>query len=154
MTAVSALELLCPRGALQPGPVLVFAWNMKLRNPLNAAWGNSLRSGFARSNEKKKHEERARLETRRALARARVRGADLLPCVVTMTRLGAGRLDDDGLAAAFKKIRDGIAAELLVDDGSRFVRFLPRQRKAPPGTHGIEIAIWRGNLATMWDGDE
>lgn len=150
-----SLELLRPRGAGGPA-LVVFAWDMKLSNPLNGmgSRGNSLAAGFAKAGEKRRQEAKARLETRAALARARLRGADLLPCVVTMTRLGAGRLDDDGLAAAFKKIRDGIAAELMVDDGTRLVRFLPRQRKAPMHTYAVEIAIWRGNLATMWDPDE
>ena len=32
-----------------------------------------------------------------------------LPCVVTMTRLSAGELDDDNLRSALKAVRDGIA---------------------------------------------
>ena len=55
--------------------------------------------------------------------KAQVREIDLLhgasirkctvPCVVTLTRHGIKYLDDDNLSAAFKRIRDYIATQLL-----------------------------------------
>lgn len=158
MSGQQSLELLAlgdgfvPDGALG-APVVVFTIPVKTRNPLNAAWGNSKKAGFARANEKKREEKAARIHTRAALARARVTGAELVPCVVVMTRLSSGQMDDDGLGSGLKKIRDGIALELTIDDGSRFVRFRPRQRKAPPGTHGIEVAIFRADVCAMWGDD-
>lgn len=41
-----------------------------------------------------------------------------MPLVVTIVRVGPRRLDDDNLAAACKHVRDQIAAEVGVDDGS------------------------------------
>ena len=47
-------------------------------------------------------------------------GLDLpkLPVIVTITRIGPRKLDDDNLAAACKYVRDQIAAIYGVDDGS------------------------------------
>lgn len=39
-----------------------------------------------------------------------------LPCVVTLTRVGPRRLDDDNLRGALKACRDGVADRLGVDD--------------------------------------
>lgn len=39
-----------------------------------------------------------------------------LPCVVRLTRLSPGTLDDDNLRGALKAVRDGVADRLGVDD--------------------------------------
>jgi hypothetical protein len=133
--------------------VVVFTLPLHTRNPLNAAWGNSRRAGFARANEKRNEEKTTRLYARAALRAAGLTGAELVPCVVVMTRLSSGEMDDDGLAGALKKVRDGIALALCIDDGSRFIRFRPRQRKAKPGTQGVEVAIFRADVCAMWGDD-
>jgi hypothetical protein len=142
-----------PEGATEAAPAVRFAFDMKTRNALNAAWGNSQKAGLGRASEKKREEKTTRVHARRALRAVGLTGAELVPCIVVMNRLGAGRLDDDGLASALKKVRDGIAHELMIDDGSRFIRFRPRNVKAPPHTCTIEISIWRANVATMWGDD-
>ena len=59
--------------------------------------------------------------------------------VVTLTRVGARRLDDDNLAAAFKHVRDGIAEWCGLDDGS------------PRWEWRYEQAIERGTYAVVAD---
>lgn len=53
-----------------------------------------------------------------------------LPVVVTLTRLGARRLDSDNLAGAMKHAQDAIAKWLGVDDGSHLVRWVYEQEPA------------------------
>lgn len=46
-------------------------------------------------------------------------------------------MDDDGLAASFKAVRDGIADRLCVNDGSDQIAFKYAQRKSKQ--YGVEI---------------
>ena len=76
-----------------------------------------LRYGSARSHgTSREHRARATLEVANEIQRV---GCPLGPWVVTLTRYGVRYLDDDNLAAAFKRIRDGVADALGVDDGDR-----------------------------------
>lgn len=62
-----------------------------------------------------------------------------LPVIVTMTRTGPRKLDDDNLAAAFKYVRDTIAAWYMEDDGSLLYTWKYQQRKSKE--YSIEIEI-------------
>ncbi len=66
-----------------------------------------------------------------------------IPCVVTLTRLSSGTLDEgDNLPAALKGVRDQIAAWLGIDDRhSDQVRYEYRQRKVPRGQYGVEVTF-------------
>lgn len=61
--------------------------------------------------------------------------------VVTMTRVSAGTMDDDGLRAALKGIRDGIAIRLGVNDGGPLVEWRYRQEKGPKEQHLVRVSI-------------
>ncbi len=61
-----------------------------------------------------------------------------MPLLVTITRIGKRRLDDDNLASACKYVRDQIAAEVGVDDGSDQYTWKYEQRT---GEYGVEIEI-------------
>lgn len=61
-----------------------------------------------------------------------------LPLVVTITRLGPRKLDDDNLQSACKYIRDEIARAVGVDDGSPQYTWLYGQRT---GNYGVEIEM-------------
>jgi hypothetical protein len=63
--------------------------------------------------------------------------------VVTLTRLSAGTLDDDGLRAALKAIRDGVASKLKVDDASDLVSWVYAQERCAKGTHSVRVEIRR-----------
>jgi hypothetical protein len=62
-----------------------------------------------------KRRKSARLQTA-SIARAWSATPPSAPLTVLMTRHSAGTLDDDGLRAALKSVRDGIADWLGVDD--------------------------------------
>lgn len=67
--------------------------------------------------------------------------ARTLPCVVVMTRLSVGALDDDNLQGAMKSIRDGIADKLGINDNDPRVTWLYAQRKCKRGEFGVEVTI-------------
>lgn len=65
----------------------------------------------------------------------------LFPCVVTLTRISAGELDDDNLRVSLKSIRDGIAdAYGLADNDKRFA-WNYAQEKGPRGYYAVRIRI-------------
>lgn len=70
-----------------------------------------------------------------------------LPCVVTLTRLSAGTLDDDNLRGALKAIRDGVADRLGVDDADPRLRFEYAQERCGRGHYGVRVDITRGPSA-------
>lgn len=60
------------------------------------------------------------------------------PVVVTITRIGPRRLDDDNLSSACKYIRDQIAAAIGVDDGSDQYTWRYAQRI---GKYGVDVEV-------------
>jgi hypothetical protein len=65
-----------------------------------------------------------------------------LPCVVILTRVSAGVLDDDGLAAALKHVRDAVALWIGVDDGDvGRIRFRYQQAPGKRGLYQVRITI-------------
>ncbi len=66
---------------------------------------------------------------------AATRGEQL---IVTLTRIGR-KLDSDNLASAFKAVRDQVAAELGIDDGSDAIGWHYVQAKGPAGIR-IEVS--------------
>ncbi len=68
---------------------------------------------------------------------ALVRGEVL---AVTFTRVSPRKLDSDNLAFAFKGMRDEVAAQLGVDDGSDSLTWLYAQESGKPCVR-IEIAL-------------
>lgn len=65
----------------------------------------------------------------------------ILPCQVTLTRIGPKKMDDDNLARAFKGIRDAIAAKLGVDDGDSKVKWLYEQDPRGKREYGVRVEI-------------
>lgn len=113
---------------------------MALKNPLNARehWGA-----------KAKRAKKQRDATLWALKAERVHDKLPLvrwPLVVTLTRIYTGRMgrmDDDGLSAAFKWTRDSIAAYIGVDDADPRITFRCEQLRGPKGA----VAAVRISLA-------
>ena len=60
------------------------------------------------------------------------------PLLVTITRVGPRRLDDDNLASACKYVRDQIAAAVGVDDGSPLYTWRYEQEK---GRYRVDVEI-------------
>jgi hypothetical protein len=64
-----------------------------------------------------------------------------LPCVVTLTRVSAGTLDDDAVPLALKSIRDGIADAFGVKDNDPRIRFRYAQQKGKRGEYAVLIEV-------------
>lgn len=73
------------------------------------------------------------------------RDAIKLPCVVRLTRISAGTLDDDGLRSALKAVRDAIAKWLGVDDGkTELVRYQYDQEPGKRKEYGVRVTVIPG----------
>lgn len=72
-----------------------------------------------------------RVKTHRTTARLMCPKFEL-PCIVTLTRVSRGTLDDDNLRGATKAVRDGIADKLGADDGSPLIDWRYAQKKGAP----------------------
>ena len=60
---------------------------------------------------------------------------------ITITRRGGRRMDDDGLTASAKHVRDGVADWLGIDDGDPRLTWVVRQDGAPRGKHWVDIEV-------------
>jgi len=76
----------------------------------------------------------------RRATRLALYGEDIppLPLVITITRVGRRKLDDDNLASACKYIRDEIATIVGIDDGSPLYTWRYEQRV---GEYGVDVEI-------------
>jgi hypothetical protein len=63
------------------------------------------------------------------------------PLIVTLTRVGPRRLDDDNLEAACKYVRDQIARMIGTDDGSPLYTWVYEQERGNRGQYGVYIEI-------------
>ena len=83
-----------------------------------------------------------RAKGQRALAHLICRSAFGLPStpplVITLTRCALRKMDSDGLANAFKPVRDGIADWLGVDDGDERLWWIYAQEHR---TRGYEVIV-------------
>lgn len=96
----------------------------------------------AECNTRCNHFERARrTKSHRQAARLMV-PAHPLPCMVTLTRLSPGTLDDDNLRSALKACRDGVAERLGADDrpGSG-IEWRYAQEKCARGEYGVRVEV-------------
>ena len=62
------------------------------------------------------------------------------PVEITLTRLGGRQMDDDNLVAAFKALRDGIAARLGLDDADPRLRWRYEQEPHPHDAVSVTLA--------------
>mgnify|MGYP001569416906 CR=1 FL=1 len=64
------------------------------------------------------------------------------PLTIILTRIGPRGLDkQDNLNAAFKYVRDTIAATVGIDDGSDQYEWVYEQRSGGCGVYGVEVEI-------------
>ena len=60
------------------------------------------------------------------------------PLVITITRIGPKRMDDDNLSSACKYVRDEIARAVGVDDGSDIYTWVYKQEI---GVYGVDVTV-------------
>lgn len=101
-------------------------------------------AAMARRLEVARTRDLARAATLRMLGLARLAPSRLLPATITFTRISAGELDDDNLAASCKACRDGVCKALGIEDGRKSPAvFAYAQRRGPRGKPGLEVLIAR-----------
>lgn len=89
----------------------------------------------------KEHKEAAMLAATANLERAEMQ----FPCIVLLTRLSVGTLDDDNLRQSLKACRDGIAKALGVDDKDvTRVRYQYEQERCKRAEAGVRVTIISG----------
>lgn len=123
---------------------------LQLINPTNGA----ARSEHWRARSKRRNQEREATYYAFFAERWRCDPLPLSPYRVTITRRGPNKrlLDDDGLAASAKTVRDAIAALLGVDDGdTNRIRFDYAQEYDRAG-YSVRVRV-EGNRPRI-DGDE
>lgn len=113
-----------------------------ITNPLNGSQGTTMRGRMAVAGRRAKQRATIELVLKPQPKRP-------LPCVVILTRIAPRRFDGDGLAAAFKGVRDEIAKWLGVDDrDERIVWHYLQAKSLVPRAESIRITV-RGR--TQWD---
>lgn len=128
--------------AIGPEVGLKVVLEIKTANASNVGNPNSRVAAIAIRRRETAHRQAARLAVVAGLNGRMLPGKAFLPARVTMTRISAGELDDDGLCGSLKRIRDGIADALGIKDGPRDpAKWHYQQRKGPQGYHAVEILI-------------
>lgn len=87
------------------------------------------------------HRKASRARLHRAAAVAIPHAMLVLPCTVTITRVGPRKLDDDNLATAAKNLRDGIADRLGCKDNDPRIRWQYAQARGQPKQFACRITI-------------
>lgn len=64
-----------------------------------------------------------------------------LPATITFTRYSTHTLDSDNLAGAFKHVRDQLAKEIGIDDGSKEIKFEYAQERTKKREHYFTVEI-------------
>ena len=71
--------------------------------------------------------------------RAEIKGRETY--TVTLTRIAPRNLDTDNLARSFKAVRDQIATEIGIDDGSARITWIYTQEKGKPKEYSMRVEI-------------
>jgi len=133
LSAPDISDYLCALRPINAEPVLAFLMPVRVVSEANERCHHLVR--FRR---KKAQAEETHVEWKRNARGVRI----ALPCIVRLIRIGPRRLDDDNLASGFKGIRDQIARELGVDDGSDLVRFEYDQVVTRRRVYGVKVEVY------------
>lgn len=114
--------------------ILVVTIPIRTKNTTNGATGNSRKAAIIKS--RKRAVERGSVCMIVRSEAVRMQGSPPFPLVVWLTRLSPGTLDDDGLRAALKSVRDGVADALGIKDNDPRVRWEYAQEKTKRFTAG------------------
>ncbi len=122
-------------------------WPMRIKNSLNG--GREHWAVRARRAKAERNATRLMLSSHRAadhIIALEMAGGLASPkrIAVRLTRVYAGRarkMDDDGCTAAFKNIRDGVAAYFELDDADPRIRFETAQVRGEQNAVRIDFAV-------------
>jgi hypothetical protein len=108
---------------------------------MNGATGNSRVAAIIKSRQRSEARGITRIRVQAEMRKQGLTQADLVPSLVHLTRVSAGKLDGDSLQASFKGVRDGVADVLGIDDGGQFVKWVYAQKKGPVKVYAVEVEI-------------
>jgi hypothetical protein len=114
-------------------PALVVEFDVKTKSEANE------RGFWAATNRKKKQDSALELALAEALVSSPIPAEG--PWCLRLTRLAPGRLDDDNLGSAFKRIRDRMAEIVGVKDNDPRIAFTVAQERRK-GTPGVRVEVW------------
>lgn len=121
-------------------PAATATVSLKLKSPMNGSQGVSRGARMAANETRKVHREAGRTLAYGLGAFVALQNVGCV--VVLLTRVSPKLFDDDNLAAAFKSVRDGIAAWWGIDDGGDNVTWLYDSEKGPPHRHEVRASLW------------
>jgi len=116
--------------------ITVLIPNLRLTNPLNNSQGTTRGAMFAAAR-KRKH-ERAIVSYFVNIHLSRV-NRNIVS--VRLTRISPGTMDDDGLAASCKSVRDAVAEVLGINDRQPKGFWDCKQEKQGKGVYAVRIAL-------------
>ena len=76
---------------------VLFTLSIRTRNPLNMSTGNTRVAAILRTRERSVNRHVAWINALNAMRKGGLSSVDLVPCVVHLTRISSGKMDDDGL---------------------------------------------------------
>lgn len=118
--------------AVEAARILAFEYPLRVISEANQ------REHWAAKNRRKKAQQlETSVEWKKAIGDRRI----VLPCVIRLTRIGCRRLDDDNLANGFKAVRDTIAREIGIDDGSELLRFEYAQEVISKREYAVRVEV-------------
>lgn len=91
----------------------------------------------AKDRRRKAQQLETSVEWKRVIGARRI----VLPCVIRLTRIGCQKIDDDNLASGFKAVRDQIAKEIGIDDGSELLRFEYAQEVIAKRQYAVRVEV-------------
>jgi hypothetical protein len=122
--------------------MIKFTIPVRTKNPLNGAQGRSRGAIFAKAARRKKERRAAELCLMEFLSKPGGPSRKIEPgATVTLRRVSPRALDGDGLQAALKSVRDGIADALGINDGSDAVIWRYEHRRGKPREYAVEVEI-------------
>jgi hypothetical protein len=115
-----------------------FTIPIRVDNPLNGPQGRSRAAMLGKAAKRKKQRNAARVCCMEKLDRIPGLG---LGTAIVLRRVSPRALDGDGLQAALKSVRDGIADALGINDGSDAVTWRYEWRRGGPRFYAVEVEI-------------
>ena len=119
----------------RPNPQLAFTMDVQVVSEANTRehWGKKF---------KRKKEQQDALRAAWKKAAKKLPRPVAVPCVVRFTRIGPQKLDDDNLSGGFKGLRDSVANELGIDDGSELVRWEYAQCAVGKRIYSVRVEVY------------
>lgn len=113
----------------------------ELKRVVNVSEGKSPGAQAARREQQREYKSRGRgIAQQLDLQRLYIEHG---PLVVRLVRVSPQSMDGDNLEAALKRVRDGIAEIIGIDDRESAVEYVADQRKGTPRQKALQVEVYR-----------